>query len=504
MQWSWAYRSLTVVLFTAASNAILWSPSPEVENITACVGDDVSFPWSFTTSPSETVIDITWFLENGGNRTPFASLISDEFFSLSRQHVQFVPNAGFLLQNATVNDTGLYSLHIDTVNGTGHVTTSNRSAFLEVWAPPVLFGGQLVARHRAAPVRDDVTGTWHVTLECGQFTDRGQPPVVVEWRTPSGAVHKDAVYQGGYYLLPLQSVETGNYICTLSHENQSRRCLGNDHEVEGVASVYIADVTAEVAMLKANQSELINENQELRSQVQNLTDRLNHIEQLLDDHLTYTQDVAHHPSSCVDVKVYDSQSGVHTIFVGRLNMSVYCDQVTDGGGWTVFQRRQDGSLNFSRNWTEYVHGFGDLNGEFWIGLENLRALTSSKQNELRVDLEAVNGTRAYALYRGFRSGDTTNNYFLHFDSFVNGTAGDSLTPNREEMFSTHDHVNVANLTTTIHGGWWYTPSGESNLNGVYTLNSTTTNDTIFWNTFQGNETSLKRTEMKIRPFERNL
>lgn len=82
--------------------------------------------------------------------------------------------------------------------------------------------------------------------------------------------------------------------------------------------------------------------------------------------------------------------------------------------------------------------------------------------------------------------------------------GDSLTPNREEMFSTHDHVNVANLTTTIHGGWWYTPSGESNLNGVYSLNSTTTNDTIFWNTFQGNETSLKRTEMKIRPFERNL
>lgn len=111
------------------------------------------------------------------------------------------------------------------------------------------------------------------------------------WQTPSGAVHKDAIYQGGYFLLPLQSVETGNYICTLSHENQSRHCLGNDHEVVGVASVYIADVTAEVAMLKANQSELINENQELRSQVQNLTDRLNHIEQLLDDHLTYTQDV---------------------------------------------------------------------------------------------------------------------------------------------------------------------------------------------------------------------
>ena len=49
----------------------------------------------------------------------------------------------------------------------------------------------------------------------------------------------------------------------------------------------------------------------------------------------------------------------------HLEAEAYCDTTNGGGGWLVVQRRQDGSVDFNRNWVEYEDGFGKLTGEFW-------------------------------------------------------------------------------------------------------------------------------------------
>ena len=58
-------------------------------------------------------------------------------------------------------------------------------------------------------------------------------------------------------------------------------------------------------------------------------------------------------------------------------LQVYCDMESDGGGWVVFQRRMDGTVDFYRNWADYVKGFGDLNGEFWLGLSEINRLSQA-------------------------------------------------------------------------------------------------------------------------------
>ena len=69
-------------------------------------------------------------------------------------------------------------------------------------------------------------------------------------------------------------------------------------------------------------------------------------------------------------------------------LTVNCDMETDGGGWTIIQRRNAsmGWVNFARSWADYEKGFGDLDGEFWIGLKNIHELTNQQRMSLRLSV----------------------------------------------------------------------------------------------------------------------
>ena len=200
-------------------------------------------------------------------------------------------------------------------------------------------------------------------------------------------------------------------------------------------------------------------------------------------------------------------SGVYTIQPdNQTAFQVYCDMETDGGGWTVFQRRMDGSVDFYRNWTDYEQGFGNLSGEFWLGLDKIHRLTSTA-TQLRVDLQDFEGNSAYAKYTSFSVGDSASKYILSVSGY-SGTAGDSLTSTANMrnhsgyQFSTMDEDNdrcTCNCAQTYKGAWWYNLCHDSNLNGLYHGGAQLSfADGVNWYTWKGYYYSLKFTEIKLR------
>lgn len=182
---------------------------------------------------------------------------------------------------------------------------------------------------------------------------------------------------------------------------------------------------------------------------------------------------------------------------------VRCDMTRDGGGWTVFQRRFSGAMNFYRPWADYVAGFGPLTGEFWLGLDKLNLITSMPRS-LRVDLGRYNSQVSYSKYTGFAVGSAATNYLMTFAAFdPSSPAGDSLQWHNGYQFSTYDanhQVNQgANCAQTYKGAWWYSYCHASNLNGAW-LNGphSTYADGIEWGSWTGAYESLTYTEMKVR------
>ena len=123
--------------------------------------------------------------------------------------------------------------------------------------------------------------------------------------------------------------------------------------------------------------------------------------------------------NCAEVyKSGDKISGVYKINLDGLGeFEVFCDQKTAGGGWTVFQKRRDGSVDFFRGWNDYKNGFGNLNGEFWLGFDKIHRLTVISGYKLRVDLEDIHGKTAFAEYSSFSVTSERAKYQLNLGSY---------------------------------------------------------------------------------------
>ncbi|XP_026882831.2 angiopoietin-1 [Electrophorus electricus] len=201
------------------------------------------------------------------------------------------------------------------------------------------------------------------------------------------------------------------------------------------------------------------------------------------------------------------KNGVYTINISpQETKKVYCNMESAGGGWTVIQHREDGSIDFQRTWKEYKMGFGSVSAEHWLGNEFVYMLTSQRQCTLRVELTDWDGQQAFSQYDRFHINSEKNNYRLSLKSH-SGTAGrqSSLVIHGAD-FSTKDMDNdncMCKCALMLTGGWWFDACGPSNLNGMYYTQGQHVGkfNGIKWHYFKGPSYSLRATSMMIRPLD---
>ncbi|XP_076822090.1 tenascin-N-like [Clavelina lepadiformis] len=209
------------------------------------------------------------------------------------------------------------------------------------------------------------------------------------------------------------------------------------------------------------------------------------------------------PKNCFQVLLNgELESGIYDIHIGDARIkNVFCDLELDGGGWTIIQRRNGNDVDFDRNWNDYVDGFGNPTGNFWIGLHILNELTMNggERQELRIDFRHEEMS-AFASYKNFTVSGEISGFILNATDYV-GTAGDSLTYHIGMRFSTkdldNDNSSNRNCAKEYGGGWWFRNCHRSNLNGQY--NNTKHSKGVNWHTWGGFTRSIQFVEMKMRP-----
>lgn len=176
------------------------------------------------------------------------------------------------------------------------------------------------------------------------------------------------------------------------------------------------------------------------------------------------------PSDCSELfNTGERVSGVYAIRPNRSEpFMVFCDMSKDYGA-TVIQRRKDGSVNFDQTWEKYENGFGDFEGEFWLGLRKIHSLAAQGSSILHIQLEDWKQGKHFIEY-SFHLDGPERNYAIHL-THLSGDLPDPMNNHTGKMFSTKDRDNdnqqESNCAHNYTGGWWFNPCGDTNLNGKY-------------------------------------
>ncbi|CAH1798375.1 unnamed protein product [Owenia fusiformis] len=146
-------------------------------------------------------------------------------------------------------------------------------------------------------------------------------------------------------------------------------------------------------------------------------------------------------------------------------------------GWLVFAKRFDGSVDFYRNWEDYKSGFGDVDGEYFLGFNHILSVLKHGSYQLRIELTTWPDQGSVTKYAEYSTLDLAgeSEQFRITVSGYSGTAGDSMWYNNNMKFSTrdqdHDTRSSGNCATQRLGAWWHKSCTYAHLYGPYMSSS---------------------------------
>ncbi|XP_035796446.1 fibrinogen-like protein A [Anopheles albimanus] len=203
--------------------------------------------------------------------------------------------------------------------------------------------------------------------------------------------------------------------------------------------------------------------------------------------------------SCKDVPYNVSREYLISLNNDSTPTKVFCEQEKFNGSWMVVQHRVDGSNDFNRNWAEYRDGFGSGEKEFWLGLEKMHRITSTRPHEIIFEMKDFSGNYGYAHYNKIKIDSESEQYRLTLGMY-SGTAGDSMTYNNGMKFSTKDRDNDLSATydcAQLHeGAWWYSACSLATLNAPY--RNVSNGESMYWYNFKTDYRALSYSRMMIR------
>ncbi|KAK7111146.1 uncharacterized protein [Littorina saxatilis] len=250
-----------LLLLLGACRGFQWvKTTDDGAQLDICSGDPVKLHWYFNLSQGERVKEIEWKhqAENGDVRVV-----------ANYNKKNFVPTADFSgrvshggtgaleLSCATILETGNYTVLVKIVDVANTVSEHRRWATVVINDTPKTLSGELEVRQDRKAVRDVTTNLWHVQLTCGQFSDRGHPPVDVTWTTPDGSQKESSSFKDGNFHLPLPNpTKGGNYSCSLPSFSPATRCLPENSALRNDVTVDVDEVGARFSLLEAHQGAL--------------------------------------------------------------------------------------------------------------------------------------------------------------------------------------------------------------------------------------------------------